>query len=190
MTFSIKIRILILGALSVLVSSIFVFLVRPHWDGLSYSWLRFFHILGAILLLGNILTGALWMIASDLQKSPLIFRFSIRVINLTDIIFTVPGALLLLWNGLFLSQQKMEIWQFPWFQLAILLFILLGLVWTCVLVPMQIHFEVLSENLESFLVIFESKKFRQQLTKYFIFGSIAGILSVIILSLMIFKPSF
>jgi len=188
---SIRIKVLIASVLAIAISSALFFVIPPiiHW--LPYLWTRWLHILGAVIFLGNIFLGAFWMIYTDIQKSPELFRFTIRGINATDIAFTAPGALLMMWNGFVLAHQNWGgIFQMNWLRLAFSLFMVLGLLWALLLVPMQIYFEHVSENIKTFTEIYQSSAFRRRLVAYFILGSLAGILTLMILILMVLKPSF
>lgn len=189
--FPFRIKMLIGSVIIVLISSMLIFVLPPLQSPFSYTTTRLLHILGAILLLGNTLTGAFWMIFTDIQKSSSLFRFSIRAINLADIVFTTPGALLLLWNGFFLAHQNWGgLWQMSWLKLVVILFMILGLIWALILVPMQIHFDRLSEDLGTFHEIYQNHQFRHWLIKYFIFGSSAAAITIAILTLMVLKPNF
>lgn len=186
-----RIKALIASVVAIAISSALFFVIPPivHW--LPYLWTRWLHILGGVIFLGNVFLGAFWMIYTDVQKSPELFRFTIRGINATDIAFTAPGALLLMWNGFVLAHQNWGgIFQMNWLRLAFSLFMILGLLWALLLVPLQIYFEYVSENLTAFTEIYQSSAFRRRLGAYFILGSLAGVLTLTIFILMVLKPSF
>jgi uncharacterized membrane protein len=66
----------------------------------AYETHKILHILGAILLVGNVTVGPLWIILAWRSRDPKLLGWSARALALADIVFTVPGTQLLLWNGL------------------------------------------------------------------------------------------
>ena len=60
----------------------------------SYLILKSVHILGIILLMGNIIVTAWWKFMADRTKNPVIISFAQKQVTLTDFVFTAPGALL------------------------------------------------------------------------------------------------
>lgn len=180
-------KLLITMVSLVTIVSIFVYLESPFQPILDIKIHRFLHILGAILFLGNIITGAMWMIITDISKSPTIFRFSIRAINIADILFTAPGALLLMLNGGVLSNQWGGLWNQPWLIWSLIIFAFIGILWTTILAPLQLHFEKISEDSLSFESLHKTWRFRRILIFYFVFGAITASAAVVILLLMIFK---
>lgn len=188
---SVRIKVLIFASLLVFISSILVLILPPLNAPYPYEYAKFFHILGAVILLGNIITGAMWSIFVDVNNSTDIFRFYIKVINWADVILTAPGALLLLWNGFFMAHQSWSgFWQLKWLKVSMILFIILGVIWVCILVPIQVHFDQLSQDKSNFELIYKKLDFRRWLVKYFIFGGYSALLAISILVLMVVKPNF
>ncbi|MEZ4744348.1 MAG: DUF2269 family protein [Bdellovibrionota bacterium] len=184
-----KLKILIMMVVLVAIFSITVFLGGLQFQIFSLPTHRLLHIIGAILFLGNIITGALWMILADISRSPEIFRFSIRSINLADIVFTAPGALLLLINGAALSTTWGGLWSQWWLKVSLMIFATIGMLWSVALVPMQIHFEQYSNDINEFSKIHSSSAaFRRWLIKYFVIGSITVLGAISIVFLMSLKP--
>jgi uncharacterized membrane protein len=148
---------------------------------------RLLHIVGAVLFLGNMMVGALWMILADVSGSPEIFRFSIRGVNLADVVFTGPGVLLLTLNGAVLATDWGGLMHLPWLRQSLLLFGLMGLAWALFLVPMQIRLERLSEALPAFREFHASRAFRRLLVPYFVVGSVAASAGLAVIYLMVSK---
>jgi uncharacterized membrane protein len=69
----------------------------------SYETHKTLHILGAILLIGNMIVGPLWIIVAWRSRDPKLLRWAAQMLALTDIVFTTPGVQLMLWNGLALA---------------------------------------------------------------------------------------
>lgn len=70
---------------------------------LPYQWHKLLHIVGAILFLGNVIIGPLWVSLAILSKEHNIIRFSFKMLVLTDIFITLPAMILIVINGLFMS---------------------------------------------------------------------------------------
>lgn len=67
---------------------------------LSYELHKILHILGAILVVGNLTVGPLWIVLAWRSKDANLLGWSARAIATADLVFTLPGIHLLLWNGL------------------------------------------------------------------------------------------
>lgn len=61
----------------------------------SYQWHKLLHILGAILLVGNIVITGVWMFMAERTINPDVMRFAVRMVNWADVFFTVPGIFLI-----------------------------------------------------------------------------------------------
>lgn len=128
-TFSIKHKLLIIGSVALLASSLALLLDAGLSPWMNMVYHRFAHILGAILFMGNIVVGAYWMIRADIRKDPIWFAEVMAQINLADLIFTVPGAILLVVNG----EVLLSAWRgssIPgWLAQALYLFVGTGFLW-------------------------------------------------------------
>jgi uncharacterized membrane protein len=184
-----KIKLWVLGAMAVFVMTLTTLILStaPYNPILDFKIHRFLHILGAVMFLGNIITGAMWMIVTDVTGSPSMFRFSIRAINIADLIFTGPGVILLVLNGAFMATNWNGLWSAPWLKWSLILFILIGVLWSFILVPLQIKFENTCEDKDVFMSLYVTSAFRELLVAYFVAGSITIILALVILFLMASK---
>jgi uncharacterized membrane protein len=54
----------------------------------SYLFLKSLHILGIILLLGNLIVTAWWKLMANRTKNPSIIAFAQRQVTLTDFVLT------------------------------------------------------------------------------------------------------
>jgi uncharacterized membrane protein len=184
-----KIKLWVLGAMAVFVMTLTTLILStaPYNPIFDFKIHRFLHILGAVMFLGNIITGAMWMIVTDVTGSPSMFRFSIRAINIADLIFTGPGVTLLVLNGAFMATNWNGLWSAPWLKWSLILFILIGVLWSSILVPLQIKFENTCEDKDVFMSLYVTCAFRKLLVAYFVVGSITIILALVILFLMVSK---
>ena len=64
-----------------------------------YRWHTFLHITGAVVFLGNIIVTAAWMLMAERTRSVNVIHFSAKAVIRADLLFTLPGVLLLLMNG-------------------------------------------------------------------------------------------
>ena len=89
---------------------------------LPYEVHKFMHIFGVILLFGNMMVGPMWFVFAWTSKAPATLAFAARVLSLAEIVFTVPGVQLILWNGLAMATAMGGVRAQPWiFQSLILL---------------------------------------------------------------------
>lgn len=98
----------------------------------------FLHVLGAVLFIGNIITGVFWKVATDRTGEPQsIYRMS-KFVMLADYVFTLPGiALLITFGHLLVEEAGYPLMEWNWLSLSYLLFIVSGVVWMVALVPLQ-----------------------------------------------------
>jgi uncharacterized membrane protein len=101
--------------------------------------LKTLHLLGAFLFIGNIIVSGVWKAVADRGDDLAVARFATRLVNLTDVVFTGLGALLLLAAGHALAGRHGGIIANPWMVWSYAAFALSGLVWVAVLVPIQIR---------------------------------------------------
>lgn len=109
--------------------------------------LRFLHVLGAVLLLGNVVVTGLWAMLLWHARPALPFRRTARVIMWADLCFTVVGGTLLTVSGIFLIQARGYPWrELPWIQHGIGALGLATLVWLWLLLPDQVRLERWAED--------------------------------------------
>lgn len=107
---------------------------------MSYEWMKFLHIVGVITLLGNISVTAWWKGMANRTGSLEVIRFAQRQVTLTDYIFTLPGALLIVVAGDLLAFALLDgqLWELEWLNWGRGLFLVVGLLWLLLLIPIQI----------------------------------------------------
>lgn len=100
--------------------------------------LRTVHVLAAILFVGNVIVTGVWSALLFQQRKSLDFRFAARAIVVTDWVFTLGGAVLLVVSGVTIAVGRgYPMWDTRWIREA--MFGLLGstTVWVLVLIPAQ-----------------------------------------------------
>lgn len=171
-------RIVTVGAMVAVVLSVPFF---------GRNWNRVLHIVGAVLFLGNIIVTAAWASLGRRNRDPEVIRFLVRGILLTDAIFTVPGVILLVLNGGILSPAYFQAGA-PWLEAAIVLFIITGILWGAVLVPVQKRLARLVDAMPRGGPI--PAEYDALMAKWFRFGGMATLLPLVTLVLMVLKPAF
>jgi uncharacterized membrane protein len=113
------------------------------------STLKTLHLLGVCLFIGNIIVSGLWKAMADRVDDLAVARFATRLVNLTDALFTVVGAALLLGAGHAMAGRHGGIASNPWIWWSYAAFGMSGLLWIAVLVPVQIRQARLLRNASS-----------------------------------------
>jgi uncharacterized membrane protein len=148
--------------------------------------LLFLHVVGAVLLLGNIVTAAFWKVRAEQTGNPALIHHAVKNVMLADYVFTIPGLVLLIVSGGLMAERAGYDWAgFNWLTLSLLLFVLTGVLWLGVLLPLQRRLIRLSARaMESGKV---DRTFRRLSRLWDGVGTVATLLPVAILYLMIAK---
>jgi uncharacterized membrane protein len=59
---------------------------------MSYDVLRLLHLLGVVLLLGNVTVTSDWKLYADRTRDPVVIAFAQRLVTITDWFFTFWGS--------------------------------------------------------------------------------------------------
>ncbi|MBP1962686.1 DUF2269 family protein [Paenibacillus aceris] len=150
--------------------------------------LLFLHVLGAVLFLGNIVTGAFWKVRAHYGKQDLTtIHLTVKNIMLADYVFTLPGIVLLLVPGFLMTAKRgYSFMEWNWLTAALLLFSISGLLWLFILLPLQRKMIRYSE--ESVRIGKQTEAYQHVSRKWDIYGTIGTILPLLSLVLMIWKP--
>lgn len=100
--------------------------------------LRLVHVLGAVLLLGNVIVTGLWAAALWRERDQIPFRQVARVILWADLVFTVLGGTLLTVSGILLVIAGHPEWRTtPWIRHGATALAAATAVWLVILLPDQ-----------------------------------------------------
>ena len=100
--------------------------------------LIFIHTISAILFIGNIMTAAFWKMKAEFTKDETHVHKTVKNIMLADYIFTIPSTIGLLGSGFLLAfQSNYSLQEINWLTVSIGLFILTGVIWLSLLLPLQ-----------------------------------------------------
>ncbi len=105
-----------------------------------YSILKFLHVAGVILLLGNVTITAYWKVFADRTNEPNVVAHAQRSVIVADWLFTLPDIALILAGGYgMVLAGGIDPIGTPWLMWSQILFFVSGLVWLAILVPAQIR---------------------------------------------------
>jgi len=105
-----------------------------------YSILKTLHLIGVVLLIGNVTVSAVWKVFADRTGDAGIMHFAQRLITLADWWLTLPGIILIVAGGygmLFVAGASPV--SSSWLINGQLLFALSGAIWLAILIPEQIR---------------------------------------------------
>ncbi len=153
----------------------------------TYLAFKTAHILGAVLFVGNLVVTAVWKVLADRTREPKIVAFAQRLVTVTDVVFTGLGAVIVLVSGMMMIvPYGIEFWNILWMMWGLGLFVVSGLVWILVLVPIQMKQARLARAFADGGEIPDSYWRLGRL--WMIFGLVATVLPLVNVFLMVFKP--
>ena len=103
------------------------------------------HVLSACLFLGNVVVSGTWAFMAERTRNFEVVAFSNRLVLITDLMFTLTGALVVVYTGSLMSHRYdgVPAASQAWITWSYMLFGLSGLIWALVLVPIQLRQRVL-----------------------------------------------
>jgi uncharacterized membrane protein len=106
----------------------------------SYNAFKFIHVLGIVILVGNVTITAYWKVLADLSKDARIIAHAQRGVNIADWIFTLSGIALIMIGGYGAALIKqLPLFSSFWLVAGQILFGISGVIWLGILVPLQIR---------------------------------------------------
>jgi len=106
---------------------------------MTYDILILLHVLGMILLIGNVTVTSIWKLYADGTRDPKIIGFAQRLVTITDWFFTFWGILLLMVGGYGAAWLAgMDVLRDDWLVWSQVMFVLAGVIWLAILVPIQV----------------------------------------------------
>jgi uncharacterized membrane protein len=152
-----------------------------------YQTLVYAHILGVILLAGNITITAFWKVLADMTKDAKLIAFANRGVIIADWIFTLSGIVLTLGGGIGISLMgQWPLFEVSWLSWSVFWFVAAGFLWMVFLVPLQIR------QMRSAKIFAETgdipDSYWRDANRWITIGLIATVPLLIILYLMVVKP--
>ena len=152
-----------------------------------YLSLKWIHILSAIVLFGTGLGSAFYKWMSDRRGNLIVMAEMNRQVVLADWLFTTPTVIIQPLSGLWLLSISQIPWTTSWVLWSLLLYLLAGLCWLPV-VWLQIQMRdmaVLAVKQNTAL----PPRYQRYARLWFWLGVPAFIAMVLVVALMVFKPS-
>lgn len=148
-------------------------------------WLTL-HLIGVLLMVGNIVTAAFWKIRADMTRNPIIMHDAAKNVMIADYVFTIPGlALIVLSGGRMTGSLGYSLAGLNWLTFSLGLFAVTGLIWLFILIPIQRKMIGLSaDGIESGTV---TAVYHKASRNWAVYGTMATLLPLGILYLMITK---
>jgi uncharacterized membrane protein len=97
------------------------------------------HVLSACLFLGNVVVSGTWAALAERTRNYEVIAFSNRLVLVTDLLFTLTGAILVVLTGSMMAHRYGGASSQGWIAWSYALFALSGLIWAMVLVPIQLR---------------------------------------------------
>ena len=153
-----------------------------------YLTLKFLHIVGAILFLGNITTGVFWKAHADRSRDPKLIAHVLDGIIRSDRLFTIPGVIIILTSGITAALiAGLPLLRTAWIAGGIGLFIVAGIAFMARVAPLQREMLALAASAASGSS-FDWPAYEKLSRGWAVWGLIALITPVLAVALMVFKP--
>ena len=105
----------------------------------SYLWMKALHLIGVIMFLGNMIITGWWKIMAGRTRNPVIIAFAQRQTASADLLFAGGGVLLMLIGGPGnVMEHHLDFLHIFWLRWGLWLFVVVGVIWGAILVPLQI----------------------------------------------------
>jgi uncharacterized membrane protein len=99
--------------------------------------LKTVHVACACLFLGNVIVSGVWAALAERTRQREIVKFSNRLVLITDLLFTGPGAIGVFVTGHLMASRYGAV-KPDWLAWSYALFGLSGLVWLLLILPLQL----------------------------------------------------
>ena len=152
---------------------------------MAYEIAKFLHLTGVVMLMGNITVTAIWKYFADRTGQPEVLSFAQKLVTYTDWSMTLWGAVLIMGGGYFMvffAQWPLTLY---WLLASQLLFLVAGLIWLFLLVPIQVRQARLARSFAGRDVGDEYRKLSRQ---WLIWGLISTLPLLAATWLMLAKP--
>ncbi len=152
----------------------------------TYLLLKFLHLLGVVLFLGNIIVTGWWKAMADRTGDPKIIAFAQSQVSATDRVFTLGGILILAAAGAGSAAYGGFSATTPWIEWGNAFFAGSGIVWIVALVPIQTKLGRMAKTFADGSPI--PADYWRIGRWWAIFGIVATLLPLGAVAVMVFKP--
>lgn len=105
----------------------------------DYGVLKTLHVIGAVLLVGNVTVTGVWALLMYRARAEVPFRPVARAILWTDLLTLSGGAMLTITGILMIRQARLSWLEMPWLLRGIGALVASTLVWLVMLLPDQVR---------------------------------------------------
>ena len=144
------------------------------------------HVLGVVLFLGNLIVTAVWKVLADRTRQADVIAYAQRLVAVTDIAFTAPGAILIAVSGGVLAGDVGGVTGPGWLTTGVILLALSGVIWLTILVPTQIRQTRLARRFRHEATV--PDQYWRLALLWYMFGSIATVLPLANVFIMTVRP--
>ena len=107
---------------------------------MAYSICKTIHLLGVVLLLGNVTVTSVWKVFADRTGNAIIIAHAQQLVAVTDWMLTLAGIVLIVGGGVGAAELAgMPLFSGMWLAGSEALFVLAGAIWLGILVPIQVR---------------------------------------------------
>jgi uncharacterized membrane protein len=152
-----------------------------------YAFLKTLHLIGVVILIGNVTITAYWKVLADRTSDARLIAHAQHGVTVADWIFTLAGIVLILVGGYGAAVVAgLSVTTSTWLIIGQLLFAVSGLIWLCVLVPIQIRQARSARSFGPKDVL--PMQYRRDSRRWLIWGIAATVPLVAAIYVMVAKP--
>lgn len=155
-----------------------------------YLWLKLLHVVAVVAFLGNITTGLFWHSHAVRTRDPRLIAHAMDGIIRSDLIFTIPGVILIVISGLATAiVGGLPIVRTPWILWSLVLFTVSGVAFVARVAPLQKELRALARaGVDT--GSFDWLAYQAVARRWDMWGALALATPIAALVLMILKPTF
>lgn len=152
-----------------------------------YEIAKTVHVIGVILLVGNVSATAIWKLFADRTRDPKIMAFAQKLVTYTDLSLTLWGIILIVAGGYAAALiGEVDLIGQGWLLYGQLLFVVSGALWLGILLPLQIRQARAAKRFAETGDVPE--QYRRDCRSWVIWGLVATVPLVAAIWVMIAKP--
>lgn len=151
-----------------------------------YDLAKFLHVTGVAMLMGNITVTAIWKFFADRDGRPEVLGFAQKLVTYTDWSMTFWGVILLMASGYYMAISADFNLRQGWLFWSQVLFVLAGMIWLLLIVPIQMKQARLAK---AFSAADVGEEYRALSKRWLVWGLTSTVPLVIVTWLMLAKPS-
>ena len=150
-----------------------------------YLAFKFMHLLGVVLLIGNVTASAVWKVFANRTEDAVVVAFAQKLVSYTDWSLTLGGVVLVTVGGYGMAVVAGLDLRRGWLLWGQLLFLVSGLVWLAKLVPLQIAQRRMTNAFAPGMPV--PPAYRKLCTRWIAWGAVATVPLVAATWLMVMK---